>query len=198
MKTKIISLFVVCCLSGCASLNPSPAESKTEDVYTEDASTGTITYKNPSSYEAVRLLVTGRMTIVKINDDFVYWHAPDTGSLEIVLPNGKYTIVTQSDAGEKIFDKVFFSSYVYDLTSDDDSLPTIKETRKTFAGSSTGSKTAAKSKSSSGSASRSRSSSASGSASGSDADSDSNSGMVWVNGYYRKNGTYVKGHWRKR
>jgi uncharacterized protein YgiM (DUF1202 family) len=28
--------------------------------------------------------------------------------------------------------------------------------------------------------------------------SSSSSGRVWVNGYYRKNGTYVKGHWRSR
>jgi uncharacterized protein YgiM (DUF1202 family) len=28
--------------------------------------------------------------------------------------------------------------------------------------------------------------------------SSSSSGRVWVDGYYRKNGTYVKGHWRKK
>jgi hypothetical protein len=70
---------------------------------------------------------------------------------------------------------VFSTDYDYDLSVGDDLLPVINKTSKTMAGASadsrpSDSKPAVKPVSSS--------------------RSSSNSGMVWVNGYRRKNGTY--------
>jgi hypothetical protein len=176
MKSRyIVALFAVCCLSGCASLNPS-SESKAKPFDREAASTETITYKDPPPDKAVTLSVTNGITISEIDGSPVYWQAPDKGFLNVVLPAGKHKIIARGASGEKEFDMLFFEFYVYDLAVGDDSLLVINRINKPVADNSTDSKTVARSKKSSG----------------------SSSGSVWVKGHYRKNGSYVKGHYRRK
>jgi hypothetical protein len=137
--------------------------------------TETITYKDPTPDQSVTLLLSNGIEITKIDSDFVNWRSPN----KIVIPAGEHKIIAYSASGEKEFDMLFSPLYVYDLWIDDNSLPVIDKTDKTDTSKSSYSRQRKQSVKSKGS-------------------SSSNSGMVWVDGYYRKNGSYVKGHWRRK
>jgi hypothetical protein len=128
----------------------------------------TIIYKNPASNQATTLTLQKGCGIKEIDSEKVNWKAPETEDLTVVIPAGAHNILAYKNSLQKEISMNFIAGANYDIKIQNGEIVGIKKSEDTP-------KKAAGASTSS-----------------------SNSGRVWVKGYYRKDGTYVRGHYRRK